>query len=75
MAEYQAIYKCRLCGEMFTDSLISEKEAEECMEKLESGKPRYRSVSSRNDITIVKPHLCCNGNNGIADFLGFRKVE
>lgn len=60
---------------MFTDSLISEKEKDECMEKLESGKPRYRSISGRNDISIVKPHLCRNCNEGLADFQGFRKVE
>lgn len=74
MPEYQAIYKCRLCGEIFTDSLISEEE-DKCMEKLETGKPIYRSISGRNDISMFKPHLCKNGDNGMADFQGFRKVE
>lgn len=75
MLEYKAIYKCRLCGEVFADSLISEHEVDMCMEKLESGKPIYRSVSGRNDITVVKPHMCGNGDNGLSDFCGFRKVE
>lgn len=58
MPEYRAIYKCWLCGEIFTDSLICEREVDMFMEKLETGKAIYRSISGRNDITIVNPHLC-----------------
>lgn len=75
MPEYRAIYKCRLCGEIFTDSLICEREVDMFMEKLETGKAIYRSISGRNDITIVNPHLCKNGDNGMSDFCGFKKVE
>ena len=31
MSEYRAIYKCRLCGEKFLDSLMDEKEVDKCI--------------------------------------------
>lgn len=76
MAEYQAIYKCRLCGEEFTDSLISQEEIEKCLLVFEKGKTIYRSRSGRIDIYLRKGHYSCkNGSYGLADFQGFRKVE
>lgn len=78
MSEYRAIYKCRLCGEEYADSLISEHEAEKCFEKFEKGKSIYRSISGRNDIPKVKVHICNDGKDGsfgLSDFIGMRKVE
>lgn len=75
MIEYRAIYKCRLCGEEYADSLISEYEAEKCFEKFEKGKSIYRSISGRNDIPKVKVHICKDDSLGFADFIGMRKVE
>lgn len=75
MSEYRAIYKCRLCGEEYADSLISEYEAEKCFEKFEKGKSIYRSISGRNDIPKVKVHICKDDSFGFSDFIGMRKVE
>lgn len=75
MSEYRAIYKCRMYGEEYVDSLISEYEAEKCFEKLEKGKSIYRSISRRNDIPKVKVHICKNGFFGLTDFIGMRKVK
>lgn len=73
---YKAVYKCRLCGEMHFDSLISENEAEKCLRAFERGKMRYKSNSGRNDIYKYKGHYYCNdGSLGIADFQGFKKTE
>ena len=75
MAEYVAVYKCRLCGETQTDSLISEHEAKKCLKAFERGKMRYSSCSGRNDIYKYKGHYYCNdGSLGVADFQGFKKV-
>lgn len=75
MPEYRAIYRCRMCGEEYADSLISEYEAEKCFEKLEKGKSIYRSISGRNDIPKVKVHICKYGSLGFSDFIGMRRVE
>lgn len=75
MSEYRAIYKCRMCGEEYSDSLISEYESEKCFEKFEKGKSIYHSISGRNDIPKVKVHICKDDSLGFSDFIGFRKVE
>lgn len=75
MQEYRAIYRCRMCGEEYADSLMSEYEVEKCFEKFEKGKSIYRSISGRNDIPKVKVHICKDGSLGFSDFIGMRKVE
>lgn len=76
MNEYVAVYKCRLCGETFTDSLISGKEAVKCMDMFEKGKTNYRPHSTRNDVYKCKGHYCCKDDSiGLSDFQGFRKVS
>lgn len=75
MSEYRAIYKCRMCGEEYADSLISEYEAEKCFEKLEKGRSVYHSISGRNDIPKVKVHICNDDFLGLSDFIGMRKVK
>ena len=75
MIEYRAIYKCRLCGKEFLDSLINGKEVDECSKAFWKGKYIYRSVSGRNNIPKEKFHFCKDGSIGFADFLGFRKVD
>ncbi len=75
MEKYQAIYKCRLCGGIFYDSLISEEEADKCLAAFERGKRMYRSRSGRNDVYLHKGHYFCKCGYGMADFQGFKKVE
>lgn len=75
MIEYRAIYKRRLCGEKFLDSLMDEKEVDKCIKAFRKGKHIYRSISGRNDIPKEKSHFCRFGSLGLSDFLGFQKVE
>ena len=76
MSEYVAVYKCRLCGETFTDSLISEEESEVCLMAFEKGKAHYPSRSGRNNIYKHKGHYHCkDGSLGLADFQGFKKTR
>lgn len=75
MTEYQAIYKCRLCGEEFCDSIIDEKEVDKCSNTFWRGMYIYRSISGRNDIPKEKFHFCKDGSHGFSDFCGFRKVR
>lgn len=74
MGEYRAIYKCRLCGEEFLDSLMDEKEVDKCIKAFWKGKYIYCSISGRSDIPKEKFCFCKDGSMGLADFLGFRKV-
>lgn len=75
MSEYVCVYKCRLCGEVFTDSLISEDEAKKCLMMFETGKTYYPSRSGRNNVSKHKGHYWCSSDSlGIADFQGFKKV-
>ena len=75
MAEYVAMYKCRLCGKTFSDSLISEEEAEKCLMAFEKGKTYYLSHSGRNNVSKHKGHYDCEGGSfGWSDFQGFKKV-
>lgn len=75
MSEYRAIYKCRLCGEEFADSLIDEEEVSRCVHAFWKGKYRYHSITGRNDILKEIFHFCDDDSYGFADFLGFKKVS
>lgn len=75
MATYQAIYKCRLCGETFASSVLSEAEVDKCFNSFWKGRYRYNSMSGRSDIPKECSHFCKDGSIGFAAFQGFRKVE
>lgn len=67
---YQAIYKCRMCGETFpAGKLYKEKAAVRKIWDLEMNIPYWLS-SIEFDI-----HYCQDGSFGLADFMGFKKVE
>ncbi len=69
---YQAIYKCRLCGEKFrikNDKLYKEKVAVKKIWKLSINIPY-----TTNDIEF-EIHRCQDGSLGLADFQGFKKSE
>ena len=64
---YQAIYKCRLCGEKFGDCMTGEEIAEMANVAL--------SVVGERNIYKHTTHSCKDGSYGFADFQGFKKVE
>lgn len=68
MGEYRAIYKCRLCGEVF--------EAHELKDIFES--QTYCSSMCCQHSGGNFPyefHICNNEDVGFADFVGCKKVE
>lgn len=74
MTEYRAIYKCRLCGEEFVSAITGSADiviknmvimTAECDVK----------QKILNPVTKLSMHSCKDGSMGLADFLGFRKVE
>lgn len=74
MIEYQAIYKCRLCGEEFEDYRTSERNARiiTCMLGIEqSYKHDELNLLGHRHIC----HFCDDGSYGFSDFIGYKKVE
>ena len=74
MAEYRAIYKCRLCGEEFASAVTGNSDiAIKHMVGVTVGynPTEYIGVP----ITEKTIHSCKGGSMGMADFWGFRKVE
>lgn len=69
MAEYQAIYKCRLCGEEYGGGCTGAAIAiSETTKIAVDGVGIYR-------VRLRSTHNCDDGSFGLADFMGFRKVE
>lgn len=60
---YQAICKCRLCGEKFSNG--------------EMKNEMLGVFSGRLDVKdyAIKIHNCQDGSFGLADFQGFKKAE
>ena len=75
MSEYVAIYRCRLCGKTYPDSLVEEKEVEKCLWMFQKGKPYYTSLSGRNNVSMIGVHNCGDYRIGISDFCGFKPVR
>lgn len=72
MAEYHAIYKCRLCGEHYDSAVTNNRELvirETVL--LCHGVKNYEPQNPQ----MTEIHLCKNGNIGIADFKGYLKKE
>ncbi len=70
---YQAIYKCRLCGEEFSEDtcLIENKIIGIDFER--------KIIVDKNmgvyELLIRNCHNCKDGSLGMVDFKGFKKVE
>lgn len=69
--EYKTVFKCRLCGECYesgcTGSQSVALQATVCACLGKSFQPQSPD--------LTEPHFCKNGDIGVADFQGFRKVE
>lgn len=72
--EYKAIYKCRLCGEIYaTGAPASKKVAEACMVELNVGICGTVPAAP----TATETHYCGGqhaGSMGLADFQGWKKT-
>ena len=74
MTEYRAIYKCRLCGEEFVSAITGNADiAIKNMVRVTTGIKPLEFIG--NPIEETSMHSCKDGSMGMADFLGFRKVE
>lgn len=74
MAEYQAIYKCRLCGEKFVHCETGDLTAMALTVALATtGKTEH--VRCNGNLHRHIPHNCKDGSYGMADFQGFQKVK
>ena len=74
MTEYRAIYKCRLCGEEFGSAKTGSADiAIKHMVSVTSWSKPTEYIGA--PITETTMHSCKGGSMGLADFLGFRKVE
>ena len=74
MNEYRAIYKCRLCGEEFVSATTGSADiAIKHMVRVTTGIKPLEFIG--NPIEETSMHSCKDGSMGMADFLGFRKVE
>lgn len=69
MSDYNALFKCRLCGEIFAaGGTVSRKVAQRAAISASIGELSKELSPSLYDI-----HFCKDGGIGIADFLGFKK--
>ena len=74
MTEYRAIYKCRLCGEEFVSAVTGNADiAIKYMVNMTVECDVGQKIL--NPVTKLLMHSCKDGSMGLADFLGFRKVE
>lgn len=70
MMEYRTVFKCRLCGECYESGCTgSEAVALQSVTFACLGLPSQPQAP-----TMTEPHACKNGDIGVSDFQGFRKV-
>lgn len=73
MKTYKAIYKCRMCGEVYAAAVVADKDiADKCMTELVTG---IRGIVPGAP-TITDTHYCGGdhaGSMGLADFQGMQK--
>lgn len=67
---YQAVYKCRLCGKVFQYDKTYKRNS--ALRKIWSFNDNIPYISNNMQYTV---HDCQDGSIGLADFIGFRKVE
>lgn len=66
--EYKALYRCRLCGGLFTDGTTGEAIAEATLQELHAGICGTVPMAPR----MTETHRCTGGSLGVADFLGWK---
>lgn len=73
---YQAIYKCRLCGEKFFDKKIKSRKIDDfTITNILAQKEQTVFYEKQNNVDLHRMHNCKDGSLGFADFQGFEKTE
>lgn len=72
---YQAVYKCRLCGETFFDKKIKARKIEDfSITNILAQMEQTVLIEKPNRADLHRFHNCQDGSCGFADFHGFKKV-
>lgn len=71
MSFYYAIFKCRLCGETFTDSGTGSK----ALALRAAINAALQLPTEPQGPGLHGVHSCANGDIGVADFAGFRNGD
>lgn len=72
MNEYKAIFKCRLCGEIYKSQIAGRVIAVQSV--ISACNNNIEPISSTAP-SITEPHFCKDDSIGVADFQGFRREE
>lgn len=73
---YQAVYKCRLCGEDFFDKKIKSSKIEDfTITNILTMMEQTVLIGKPNHADLHRFHNCKDGSCGFADFQGFKKTE
>lgn len=75
MPEYRAIYKCRMCGEEYSDAATGEMVAMALTVALTVKDSTENVRYNGNHLCRHGFHACKDGSFGFSDFIGMRKVE
>lgn len=75
MELFHAIYKCRLCGESFTDVSTGDEELATCSVFALMSHDKYYPKGCGLGIHRYLPHHCSDGSWALADFQGYKKEE
>ena len=73
MVEYRAIFKCRLCGEIYESGCTGCKDI--ALQSVVSVCLPNANPPCPQSPSITEPHSCKDRSIGVADFQGFRKVN
>ena len=77
VGNYFAIYRCPMCGTEFRITNSPTKMREDDIPELLARVVKNQQLigSQFYEAPIYLPHKCGNGNGGIAQLIGFRKIE
>lgn len=77
MSEYQAVYKCRLCGEKFSVELCYPLSGAKVYGDGTAywGNSYAYSLLSEPQCIRERIHFCKDGSYGFADFIGFKRAK
>lgn len=68
-------YKCRLCGEKYTDAITSEENAKICLLYILRGEKEPPNKMFGSLPEMVEAHAGCKAGYGVADLQGVIFVE
>ena len=73
MTEYRFIYKCRLCGGTNENTCVGNVvTAQNMLIRACLGNPK---IGNQDTVEILTTHICMDGQMGIADLQGYRRVK